>query len=94
MLESVLEQLVRAIVDYPDDVLIKTEHFGNQEKMRISVRDEDVARVIGKEGKTINALRTLLTSLADGRRVNIVISNGTNSNSKPKANTTPASTQE
>jgi predicted RNA-binding protein YlqC (UPF0109 family) len=77
MLESVLEQLVRAIVDHPDDVLIKTEHFGNQEKMKITVKDEDVARVIGKEGKTINALRTLLTALADGRRVNIVISSNT-----------------
>jgi predicted RNA-binding protein YlqC (UPF0109 family) len=84
MLESVLEQLVRAIVDYPDDVLIKTEHFGNQEKMKITVKDEDVARVIGKEGKTINALRALLTALADGRRVNIVISGSTSGNTNAK----------
>jgi predicted RNA-binding protein YlqC (UPF0109 family) len=37
----------------------------------VHVHSEDLGRVIGRQGRTATALRTLITALADGRRVRV-----------------------
>lgn len=67
--------IVKNLVDNPDKVNIK-EIGGTQTLIiELSVEKSDIGKIIGKRGKTINAIRTLLMSVAsrNGIRVNLEI---------------------
>ncbi len=57
-----LDYVVRSLVDNPDDVLI-TEVAGDSEIVyRVSLNPADVGLVIGKGGRTISAIRSLINT--------------------------------
>jgi predicted RNA-binding protein YlqC (UPF0109 family) len=73
---SLLEALVRALVDKPDEV--KVEDFTEDDGtvvLELSVGEDDYGTVIGRGGRTANALRTVVKAAAvrDGRKVLIDI---------------------
>lgn len=71
MLQSALEHIVKGIVDHPDDVKVVAASSARGETLEVHVNPEDLGRVIGRAGRTAKALRTLVTALADGRRVRV-----------------------
>lgn len=67
--------IVKNLVDNPDKVRIN-EVGGTQTLIiELAVEKSDIGKIIGKKGKTINAIRTLLMSVAsrNGIRVNLEI---------------------
>ncbi|GAA3336294.1 RNA-binding protein [Curtobacterium sp. C1] len=71
MLESALTHLVKGIVDHPDDVRVASSTSARGEVLEVRVHPEDLGRVIGRAGRTAKALRTLVSALADGKRVRV-----------------------
>lgn len=71
MLDSALLHLVKGIVDNPDDVQVQSHGSPRGEVLEVRVAPADLGRVIGRSGRTAKALRTVITSLADGRRVRV-----------------------
>ncbi|MET0975301.1 MAG: RNA-binding protein [Leifsonia sp.] len=71
MLGSAVEHLVKGIVDHPDDVQVLSKNTPRGEVLEVRVNPEDLGRVIGRAGRTAKAVRTLVTALADGRRVRV-----------------------
>ncbi|MGL3200415.1 MULTISPECIES: RNA-binding protein [Curtobacterium] len=71
MLESALTHLVKGIVDHPDDVRVASSTSARDEVLEVRVHPEDLGRVIGRAGRTAKALRTLVSALADGKRVRV-----------------------
>nr|WP_246287047.1 RNA-binding protein [Schumannella luteola] len=71
VLAPALEHLVKGIVDHPDDVRVASIDSSRGEVLEVRVHPEDLGRVIGRSGRTAKALRTLVTALADGRRVRV-----------------------
>ncbi|MFT4028656.1 MAG: RNA-binding protein [Protaetiibacter sp.] len=71
MLASAVEHLVKGIVDHPDEVQVDSSSTPRGEILEVRVHPEDLGRVIGRSGRTAKALRTLVTALADGRRVRV-----------------------
>jgi predicted RNA-binding protein YlqC (UPF0109 family) len=71
LLAPALEHLVKGIVDNPDDVNVVTKSSPRGEVLEVRVNPEDLGRVIGRSGRTAKALRTLVSALADGRRVRV-----------------------
>jgi uncharacterized protein len=61
------EYLVKGLVDYPDQVDIETNEERGQVVIQIRVAEGDAGRVIGKQGRVINSIRTLLEAHADSR---------------------------
>ena len=59
-LTKLVTTIVSGIVTNKDD--IKIEEFTSEDEITIEVlvKEEDMGRLIGKNGKTINAIRTLL----------------------------------
>ncbi|MCB1217292.1 KH domain-containing protein [bacterium] len=55
-----LAQIVKQFVDKPDDVQITEQHTPMGLLIQIKVDAEDVGKVIGKEGRIINAIRQIL----------------------------------
>ncbi|GIG28018.1 RNA-binding protein [Cellulomonas marina] len=73
MVADALEHLVRGIVDHPDDVRVEHSTGRRGELLEVRVHPEDLGRVIGRNGRTARALRTVVGALADGPvRVDVV----------------------
>ncbi len=71
MLAPALEHLVRGIVDHPDEVQVTSKTSPRGDVLEVRVHPEDLGRVIGRSGRTAKALRTLVTAIADGKRVRV-----------------------
>lgn len=59
-MKELIEFMARAIVDDPDSVVVTEENDGDQIVFRLKVAEADMGRVIGKQGRIANAMRTLL----------------------------------
>jgi uncharacterized protein len=73
---ELLEYLARALVDSPDQVTIEElEEDDGTLVLEVSVADDDYGQIIGRGGRTAQALRTLVKAAAvkDNRRVLIDI---------------------
>ncbi len=63
MLELV-EYIVRALVDDPDQVHVNEIEGETVAVYEVSVAEEDLGKVIGKGGRTANAIRTIVKAAA------------------------------
>ncbi len=71
MLAPALEHLVKGIVDNPDEVEVVAKQTQRGDLLEVRVNPADLGRVIGRGGRTAKALRTIVSSLADGKRVRV-----------------------
>ena len=63
-LQDLLHGLVRSLVDQPDAVRLESESGEAGLLLRVYVAPEDLGKVIGKQGRTARAIRTLLGAVA------------------------------
>lgn len=72
-MEELLQLLTKSIVDNPDSVEIRKAEAEKTIIYEIKVAEEDVGKVIGKHGRIINAIRTLVKAAAvkEGKKVTI-----------------------
>lgn len=70
-MKAYVEYLARALVDYPDKVEVTEISGDSTDVYEIRVGPGELGKVIGKNGRTIRALRTILASAAarEHRRV-------------------------
>jgi len=73
VLEEVLEHLVKGIVDNPDDVQVGMRTLRRGSVLEVRVHPDDLGKVIGRNGRTARALRTVVGALGGrGVRVDLV----------------------
>ena len=74
MLEEALEHLVKGIVDNPDDVQVASRNLRRGRVLEVRVHPDDLGKVIGRNGRTATAFRTVISALAgrNGARVDFV----------------------
>jgi len=72
---ELVEYIVRSLVDHPDDVEVTEASRGRSPRIEVRLNPEDVGRVIGKSGRNIEAVRSLVKAAAirDHRRVNVEV---------------------
>jgi len=67
-MKALTEHIVKALVDNPNDVQI-TEVGGEQTSVvELRVAKDDLGKVIGKQGKTARAIRTILSAASAKQR--------------------------
>jgi predicted RNA-binding protein YlqC (UPF0109 family) len=59
-LKEVIETIVKALVDYPEEVEVKEIDGEATTVLELRVAAQDLGKVIGKQGRTARAMRTLL----------------------------------
>ena len=74
---SIVEYIVRRLVNKPDEVKVTSERNSSGATMvTISAAQDDIGRIIGKHGATINAIRLLTkaASVKPGEKVDVDLS--------------------
>lgn len=64
MLAEALAHLVEGIVEHPDDVHVQSKELRRGRLLEVRVHPEDLGKVIGRNGRTATALRTVINGLA------------------------------
>ena len=73
-MRELLEYLAKALVDEPDKVSV--EQFDEEDGtvvLELAVGDEDYGKVIGRGGRTANALRTVVKAAAVRRECRVLV---------------------
>jgi uncharacterized protein len=73
--KGLIEAVARALADEPDAVNVRESERRGTTVYELQVAPGDLGRVIGRQGRTAAALRTLLSSAAEGedKRVSLDI---------------------
>jgi hypothetical protein len=61
-MKQLVEAIARALVDQPDCVQVNEVEGEQTTVLELRVAQEDLSKVIGKQGKTARAMRTLLAA--------------------------------
>ena len=72
-LVAFVDFVVRSFVEHPEEVTIETEQGDNGLVMRVSCNKDEIRKIIGKNGKTINAIRALVKGAAKRISQNVTI---------------------
>ena len=74
-MKELIEYIAESIVDKPDEVVVTEESDDQGITLKLQVADEDKGRVIGKQGRVAQAMRTLLrvTAAKQGIRITLQI---------------------
>lgn len=63
-MEELITYISKALVDRPEQVELRASESEGGKLFELKVAAEDVGKVIGRDGRTVNALRTLLAAAA------------------------------
>jgi uncharacterized protein len=64
-MEELVTFIAKALVDKPDEVKTKVIDEDDSVTVELTVAQEDLGKVIGKQGRTARAMRTLLSAAAE-----------------------------
>lgn len=70
LIDETLEHLVKGIVDNPEDVTVSERNGRRGTSFEVRVNPDDLGKVIGRNGRTARALRTVVGAIA-GRSVRV-----------------------
>lgn len=86
--KALVEFVAKALAENPEEVLVESlERGGGTVAIKVRLADGDVGRFIGKAGRNIEAIRTLVrvASLRDRKRVFVDLANPSLSDHAPRA---------
>ena len=61
-MKELIEQIARSIVEKPDEVQVRAIEGEHAVVIELRVDRDDIGKVIGKQGRTITAMRTILNA--------------------------------
>jgi predicted RNA-binding protein YlqC (UPF0109 family) len=73
--KAFLEYVARSLVDDPDAVVVEVSEAADEVTLTLKVGEGDMGRIIGRDGRIANAIRSLLRVMGtrDGRHVELEI---------------------
>jgi len=71
--KDLLEFIAKKLVQYPEDVQVRVIENEDGQVFELRVHPDDMGRVIGKNGRTAKAIRTLLSSAASKAEARAVL---------------------
>ena len=72
-MKQVLESIIKNIVENQDAVSINNKEEADRITFEVKVAQEDMGRIIGKQGKIANSIRTLMKALGSKDKKKVVV---------------------
>ncbi|WP_323702592.1 KH domain-containing protein [Mammaliicoccus sp. Dog046] len=60
-MEKLIQTIIVPLVDYPESINISKDEQDSSITFNIDVHEEDIGRIIGKKGRMIKAIRTIVS---------------------------------
>jgi hypothetical protein len=73
MLRDLIEYIAKSLVDNPEEVVVKEVEGEQTSVIELRVAKEDLGKVIGKQGRTARAMRTILGAASTKDRKRAVL---------------------
>lgn len=70
-LEGFLKEILTPVVDHPEDLRVEVKEEGRKRIALIHAQDGDKGRIIGKSGRMISSLRTLVRAAGEKHRLEV-----------------------
>ena len=67
-MKDLIKMIAQALVDQPDEVSVKEFGGGETKILEVRVAKTDMGKVIGKQGRTAQAIRTIMSAAAGKAR--------------------------
>ena len=67
-MDELIEFLAKSLVDHPDEVQVRARQRDRETVLELEVNEADLGKVIGRQGRTARALRTLLSAAGEKSR--------------------------
>ena len=72
-LRALIDYLARGLVDHPEEVEVEEIEESDALVFELKVAEEDLGKVIGKQGRTAKALRTILSAASAKTRRRVIL---------------------
>jgi len=75
-IRQLVEQVITALVDDPESVSLETVEEGNSLTINVRVSQDDIGKIIGRQGRVIKSLRTIAraaSTYTGGKHVEVEI---------------------
>lgn len=72
-MKALIETIVSALVDYPEDVHVTERDDDGRTVYSLSVNKADMGKVIGKQGRIAKAIRTVVYAAGSSQRKKIYL---------------------
>lgn len=72
-MKKLIQAIAQELVDYPDRVIIDELVGGRTYVVQLKVAKEDTGKVIGKQGRTAKAMRTILNAVSVKENKRIIL---------------------
>ncbi|MBI5095796.1 MAG: KH domain-containing protein [Candidatus Hydrogenedentes bacterium] len=72
-MKDLIELIAKKLVEHPEDVQVRVIEAEDGQSLELRVHADDMGKVIGKNGKTAKAIRTVLGSAASKKNVRAVL---------------------
>lgn len=63
-MKSLVEHIAKSLVDQPDYVRVEEQQDGQTVSFQLTVHPDDMGKVIGKQGRTAKAMRSVVYAAA------------------------------
>ncbi len=67
-MKTLVEYLVKSLADHPDQVALVEHETEDSILLELKISPDDIGKIIGKNGNTINAIRTVLQAAASSQK--------------------------
>ena len=67
-MKALVEYLVKSLADQPDQVALAEHETDESILLELKISPDDIGKIIGKNGNTINAIRTVLQAAASSQK--------------------------
>ncbi|MCX7811283.1 MAG: KH domain-containing protein [Leptospiraceae bacterium] len=71
--EKYIEFIIKNLVNHPEDIKISRIDGTKETIIEIRVHQEDVGKVIGKNGSVVRALRTIVSAIGNREKKNYIL---------------------
>ena len=72
-MKDLIKRIVQALVDYPEEVEVVEVDGSTITVMELRVAREDLGKVIGKQGRNVDAIKTILTAAGNKLKKRVVL---------------------
>ncbi len=74
-MKEIVEVIAKSLVDHPESVEVSEKQDGDQLVLELRVAEDDMGKVIGRQGRIAKALRTVVKAAAtrENRKVTVEI---------------------